>query len=58
MQPTKINLGCDTNILKEWINLDCAALAGVDVDHASTCCRSHSKTNVLIRVSARTSLNT
>ena len=29
----KINLGCGANIMKGWINLDCAALAGVDVVH-------------------------
>ena len=33
MKPTNINLGCGTNILKGWINLDCVALAGVDVVH-------------------------
>src|SRR6266576_2582182 len=33
MKPTNINLVCGTNILKGWINLDCVALAGVDVVH-------------------------
>jgi predicted SAM-dependent methyltransferase len=33
MRPTRISLGCGTNILKGWINLDRATLAGVDVVH-------------------------
>jgi len=33
VNPTKINLGCGMNILKGWVNLDCAALPGVDVVH-------------------------
>src|SRR5580704_15184485 len=33
MKPIKINLGCGTNILSGWVNLDCAALPGVDVVH-------------------------
>lgn len=27
----KLNVGCGRNILPDWINLDCAALPGVDV---------------------------
>ncbi len=27
----KLNVGCGRNILPDWINLDCAALSGVDV---------------------------
>jgi ubiquinone/menaquinone biosynthesis C-methylase UbiE len=31
--PIKLNLGCGTNILAGWVNLDCTALPGVDVVH-------------------------
>jgi predicted SAM-dependent methyltransferase len=33
MEPIKLNLGCGTNILTGWVNLDCAALPGIDVVH-------------------------
>ena len=29
----KLNVGCGTEILKGWINLDCVSLPGVDVVH-------------------------
>ena len=33
MTPIKINFGCGTKIMPGWVNLDCAALPGVDVVH-------------------------
>ncbi len=33
MNPKKLNLGCGTDIRAGWINLDSAALTGVDVVH-------------------------
>jgi predicted SAM-dependent methyltransferase len=33
MKPLKINLGCGTNILAGWVNLDCKPLPGIDVVH-------------------------
>ena len=32
-KPIKLHLGCGTNIYPGWVNLDCAALPGVDVVH-------------------------
>ncbi len=33
MWTKKLNLGCGRNIKQGWVNLDCAALPGVDVVH-------------------------
>ncbi len=33
MNPKKLNLGCGTDIKKGWVNLDSAAVAGVDIVH-------------------------
>ncbi len=36
MEHVRLNLGCGTNILKNWVNLDIAKLPGVDVVHDIT----------------------
>ena len=32
-KPIKLHLGCGTVILKDWVNLDCVKLPGVDIVH-------------------------